>query len=811
MRNLARSILPIGAQRDLPESAGAKAHGLARMIALGLPVPPGWVVLPNSNRDESQRLAEELRAALPGPLMVRSSATEEDAASMSFAGIHRSLLGVSHGDLADAVKRVAMSPFSERARAYRRAMGLVTSAAPAAVIVQPLLAARRSGVAFDGTDDSAAVRIECVRGTGDRLHAGGVRPERVDIAVNNGAWHIVDRRRGSDLPEADLLEEAEALEIARAVGMLRAVYEGPVDVEWVVAERTIWFVQVRPQTRPIVGRLPPGETWTRANLGETFPEIPSAFTRSLLTRISGRGMARMLRACGLPSKLGTIHCTCVYGRPVLNERMYTVATLLGMAPDHLRSHVGTAVRRGRPPRRISAWRVLRYPMIAARSFLTLRSAEPLVRAALTRLDDAEDELRATDLGNCSTEELAALARGPYLGHVEDAAYLASCLFAALVWRHQSALVALRGLPNPEATLARLVVGGASTISARRVEDLVVLADGLRGTPTDPAFFDRIGAEHAQTSHWRTHLGREAWSRVATYLATWGHRGPLESDLATPRMQDDLRVLARELVPLITEPPVRTADDRRQARHQQAQGAWAGVSGSLGVLAHARLRRLIGCIQRLTALREALRDRTMALTGRLRGLVLELGRRLQQNERLGRARDVWHLSAAMLERAVEDPHFDAHVEVARERSRRAAWGRVRVPLRFASEDVPFDEPADALSMQSGAVLHGTPVSPGIVEGTAHVLDAPSQGCALEAGAVLVARSTDPGWTPLFVRAGAVISEMGGTLSHTSIVARELGLPCVTDIAGVTRLVRTRDRVLVDGDRGIVAILARQERP
>jgi pyruvate,water dikinase len=108
-------------------------------------------------------------------------------------------------------------------------------------------------------------------------------------------------------------------------------------------------------------------------------------------------------------------------------------------------------------------------------------------------------------------------------------------------------------------------------------------------------------------------------------------------------------------------------------------------------------------------------------------------------------------------------------------------------------------------EASALLRGHGASPGQCEGRARVVLDASLDAELRPGEILVAPFTDPAWTPLFLTAGAAVVEVGSFLSHAGTVAREYGLPCVVDVAGCTRRIRTGARVRVDGDRGLVQIL------
>jgi len=104
---------------------------------------------------------------------------------------------------------------------------------------------------------------------------------------------------------------------------------------------------------------------------------------------------------------------------------------------------------------------------------------------------------------------------------------------------------------------------------------------------------------------------------------------------------------------------------------------------------------------------------------------------------------------------------------------------------------------------GALL-GNPVSPGVVEGVVHVIHDP-QTEMLAPGEILVAPYTDPGWTPLFINAAGLIMEVGGRLTHGSVVAREYGIPAIVGVREATKRLQTGQRVRMDGNRGVIEVV------
>jgi rifampicin phosphotransferase len=129
-------------------------------------------------------------------------------------------------------------------------------------------------------------------------------------------------------------------------------------------------------------------------------------------------------------------------------------------------------------------------------------------------------------------------------------------------------------------------------------------------------------------------------------------------------------------------------------------------------------------------------------------------------------------------------------------------RRHVP-RILLSDGTEPTPAMTGDAESQGMLRGTPASPGSITGRARVILDPT-GAYLEPGEILVAPSTDPGWTPLFLTAGGLVMEMGGSISHGAVVAREYGIPAVVGVPGATERITTSQRITVDGSNGVVII-------
>jgi phosphoenolpyruvate synthase/pyruvate phosphate dikinase len=225
-----------------PDDLGGKGQGLARLISLGLPVPPTAVVPAGADSTP-----DDPRGVLDGlgePLAVRSSAIGEDAADRSAAGMYESVMGVTRATLADAIDRVRASGRSERVRAYRDG----TDAA-VAVIVQREIPATKAGVAFsrDPLTGSEDVFIECLFGHGEQLVSGTSNPDRFWVTP---AGDVTARLGVKEKPYRLLrtLRDDEARQVADLTLRAADGFGRPVDVEFCFERTKLWLVQCRPIT-----------------------------------------------------------------------------------------------------------------------------------------------------------------------------------------------------------------------------------------------------------------------------------------------------------------------------------------------------------------------------------------------------------------------------------------------------------------------------------------------------------------------------------------------------------------------------------
>jgi len=300
--------------------------------------------------------------------------------------------------------------------------------------------------------------------------------------------------------------------------------------------------------------------------------------------------------------------------------------------------------------------------------------------------------------------------------------------------------------------------------------------------------------------------------LQSFLELYGDRAVREAEVSTPRWKEDPRPVLRMLRAALRTDAHRVEGTLARAK-AQADAEMARLMPKLNIVEQTILRHLVARAQRTARLRERMRAWVTRVLGMLREAALDADRRLlrrdaelqedfraqaQHSSLLASVGSVFFLTIDEVVVALRSSHMDLAPLV---RSRRAELARDRArpdpPATFVGTPPPL-----VLPPWGGEVLRGLPASAGVVEGTARVLLREDEMDTLQPGEILVVHTTDVGWTPLFLVAAGVVTELGGPLSHAAVVAREFGVPSVVNVTGATHAIRSGDVLRVDGDRGMV---------
>ena len=860
--------IPLADARALEASlVGGKAQSLGRLVAENFPVPeadiltthfftpwvdamtsaPAWrdlcaVVVSTESPDvaiveqrcmalkakaanlefadeQRQALDEIAQGAGPGVLAVRSSAPEEDLAYASFAGLYETRLGVTAADLGAAVRHCFAACFDARLIVYKAERKLDLTPDFAA-IVQRQVASDVSGVAFSlnpHNNDFDELVVNATRGLGEKLVAGEVAPDQWVVDKVNGT--TVESRVGgeADDPHATAcLDEAQLAVVATTVATVESVFGYPVDVEWAFEGSRLHLLQARPIATyiplPEEIQTAPGEQ----RLLYMDPSLGEGITMSgAITPLSVDLFAKLFEWLGGyvfgPSfmdpdlKRGIVGAAGarIYGNA---SHLMLLRDLRKVAPE--KRFVDTTLAELLATADLEPYRVEPPPNLARRRMISA-VVKAMVRLVPFVISLAQAVLRPEaflaryrdDLASFEAE-LATTGTDVPVNELALRLYTAvarvslTATAPALVIFIYGGTEALMGLIDASSSRHRRLV-----MDIRGGGDELVLEMGLamyRLTRLLPAsaFSDPCALAERIA---RREVPEDFLAGWDDFLQRFGCRGPLEMDLANPKYGDDTQLLLRQLatVALGDADPVATHAARRHAR----EAAYAELSAELPPRKRRKLARIHRTIEAFENVREMPKHHFALANMVIRRRLLQSARRWVDQGRLDRAGDVFEMTLDDFDQAESDDSLDLRAVVARRGDfYRDVKSRVRHFPHLIDSRGRILKPVR--EYQPGE-LRGVAVSPGIVRGPANVLDSPLDK-TLRPGDVLVAHTTDPGWTPLFINAAAVLLEVGGELQHGALLAREYGKPCVAGIVGLMERLEDGQMVEVDGDQGVVRI-------
>lgn len=801
------------------------------------------LALDNAARAE---LAQAVAALAPDgqPLAVRSSASDEDGGAHSFAGQLASYLNVAPADVAARVADVWRSGFSARILAYRRTHGLAAIPPAPAVLIQRMVAADVSGVAFSAdpaTGRRGVAVVSAISGLGEALVSG----------ASEGETATVDRLGAIERIQLTGQQPALDDQRLRAVAALARRCEQhfalPQDIEWAFAGGKLFLLQSRPITTLATLCDPDGAyaLWDNSNIAESYGGVTTPLTFSFARHAYEEVYRELCRLLGVTEAEIAAHADTfrrmiglVRGR--IYYSLFSWYDLLALAPGFssnrrfMEQMMG--VKEELPPAlaaRLSASdsRMKLADMLKlARAVASLARHERRLPHDIERFYARLDAALApgeTPLEAMRPDELVAHYRdleGKLLAHWD--APLVNDLFAMLFYGLLRRLC-IAWCADKAGTLQNDLVGEQGGIisaePARRVRALAMLA------ASSPELTDilRTGAPDA--------IQREITRRPAfadeyqAYLAKFADRCLEELKLESPTLRDDPTPLLRAIGHLAqrfasedgepTDAPAHAAPDQSKRalaeRTVRRRLAWRPLRRALFtfVLRQARAR---------VRDRENLRFERTRVFGRVRRIFVELGSRFYALGLLEQPRDIFYLEVEETLGLVTGTATTTDLKglVAVRQAEFARWrGAEPPPDRFetrglvavgplAARLIPTSDEQSAGDATDQRV--GIGCCPGVVRGRARVVTDPKTA-EVRAGEILVAERTDPGWILLFAGAAGVVVERGSVLSHSAIVARELGIPAVVSVAGLTSWLKTGDLIEVNGASGVVTRIAEDASP
>ena len=791
--------------------------------------------------DEAKRLAagfelsEEQHSLLAtvdnvghGPYAVRSSSPEEDLVGASFAGQYETVLNVDTADVEEAIRTCFVSCLDSRVLMYKQEMKFERLTPAIAVVVQQQVASESSGVVFSLnplTNDYDEILVNASWGLGEALVSGDITPDSVVVSKVTG--EIVEHRignKGGDRGTEACLDQVQIGELAAEVRRIEELFDTPVDVEWAFSGGRLHVLQARPITAyvPIAPELltepgAPRRLYVDGYLtdGVTMSGPVSPMGSQLLLHLVEYMLAW---AVGPLEKLRLDD----YGFRITGGRMYIdlsaylhvmgkgkalAKSAESMDPTIAAILTSPELEEYRPPtvpkhmRRLALflplpkvlWRTRRAVQVVVRA---IRKPQIFQAEYNQILADFEEHVRRPiDFDQPLLQTLREDMM--HAGTVTmDSSYPAFMVFWIATFRIKALI---DDTSEEQIALVDALLSGYE-------DDMVVnmghaLFDMAQLMPGD-AFDDLEQLESALRARSLPEEFLAAWD---AFVFDYGHRGPLEMDLLNPRYGDSPRLILRQIATLARSGGTFNPHDMQAEQVKGREEAYQKLLELLPARKGKKLKQLYTNILTYNGAREYFKHHITELYHRYRKHIVRRADQFVADDRLDRAEDVFQLSFEDVVRAVADASMDIRALVVEKGAlflKQCAQVR-HFPLAIDSRGRLFRPQPPATDEPEGTIL-GTAVSAGVATGPIKVLNDPFEK-EVEPGDILVAVTTDPGWTPLFINAAAVILEIGGELQHGALVAREYGKPCVSGIADVTHQFEDGQIVEVDGNTGRVRLV------
>ncbi|MDJ1177124.1 glycerol-3-phosphate acyltransferase [Roseofilum capinflatum] len=742
------------------KEVGAKAANLAYLKKLGYAVPPGWILLPG---DDPQPLMSRLKPSPQNPLIVRSSAFGEDSLQSSAAGQYTSISQVTNTQsLHQAILTCMRSADNPQAIAYRQNRQLPDT--QVAVLIQQQIPGVFSGVAFSRDPIARSgedVIIEALPGDASRVVSGQVTPEsyRVLVVETEGEPTSQILEGEGDLPPTLIHQVAE---IARQI---EGHYYGiPQDIEWTYDGQHLWILQ----TRPITTLIP---IWTRKIAAEVIPGFIPPLTWSINQPLTC-GVWRDIFAIVLGTKianldlnqLATLHHSVAYFNASLLGEIFRK---MGLPAESL-EFLTRGAKFTRPPLSSTVkqipglWRLLQREWILQddferdnRQWFTptleqLNSQSPQTpQECLDRVDLILETLKRATYYSIFAPLSFALRQAVFRVSEKELDYQEMPEVAALEALQELATCAHHLLPHLESETPETLFGRLSEL------------------PDGQSIIDQL----------------------YQFMQDYGYLSEVATDISVPRWRDNPRMVR---------------DMFLQQLHQ--------VEGDRPKTLPKRLK--IQIVQVRLNLKGRVTQVYSQLLAHLRWSFLTLEKFWLESGIIQTQGDIFFLTLPEVQGVLSD-HTDLS-QSTEKISELIATRKAELAEDKQVKSIPYvvygyqptkrlTPSPERLTLKQGQKLSGIGASPGQAEGRVKIMRQLQQVGEVNTDIILVVPYTDSGWSLVLGKAGGLISEVGGRLSHGAIVAREYGIPAVMDIPNIMERLHDGQWVRIDGETGIVEVI------
>ncbi len=744
----------------------------------------------NLIRNELSRFPAETKFA------VRSSATAEDLPDASFAGQQDSYLNISAEDVPDAIIKCFSSLYNDRAFFYRKENNFDENNLSLAVVVQEMVDSEISGVMFTAdplTSDRYTCVIESVAGLGEELVSGHKTPF---------TYKIRNKKISFESKGKNLLKKENIIELHKIGKKIEEIFHAPQDIEYCFAKNKFYIVQ----SRPITALFPP--PYSPDGFKRLF--VSAGHLQMMTDAICPLGVSfmkfialfKMVESGGHLYIDITHDLKTVYGKKMIKTKLGTMDSLTFSAINEILSRKEYIASVPKGPGSFSSFNNWG-PMLTEAVRIYRKNDQSEIDKYIEKM---RNKIRLLDkrFENAESSEVLDIIKDDQqklLDAVYDSTGFGMVLATQYaIQRIDSICKKLTGEDNYSNKLSKSV---KYNITSEMGLALSELSDVLRDYPDVIDFFEN--QKFSMDELRKINGGEIVADCFSEFLEKFGMRATGEIDICKTRFREN----PAELIPVILS-NIRTLpkgygkasfDEGFKESKKRIREILNLASEKMGKAKAKQLKKYISIFRNFVGTREYPKYFWICHYDIYKKYLMKEAKRLENEGILKSADDIYYLYFDELRELFETriPDYDL---IEKRRKDYISYRKLTPPrLIFSDGEVPVmnynkDIPSNALA--------GLAVSAGIAEGRARIINSIEEA-NIEKGDILITSFTDPSWTPVFVSISALVTEIGGMMTHGAVITREYGLPAVVGVLNATKLIKDGQKIRVNGDKGYIEIL------
>ncbi|TYQ17746.1 UNVERIFIED_CONTAM: pyruvate,water dikinase [Acetivibrio alkalicellulosi] len=836
-------------------SVGGKAKNLAQLLKKGLPVPSGFCIttyayeefinsiplisdafirleaIPSDNVEaiiNEVSIIRNLLIASPIPLnlekaillsmntigeegyyAVRSSATTEDLDGASFAGQQDTYLNVKgKTEILKSIKSCWVSLFNDRAVFYRIHKKINHKEALMAVVVQKMVDAELSGVIFTANPLSGIkdqMVIEYTEGLGEALVSGRVTPHRAIVSKDN--LSIIEWSKGTESQrEVKLLKKLSYL-----AKKIEVSFGCSQDIEWATKNGKPFILQARPITTLSLEK--DQTVWSNVNVGEIMPYVITPLCYSYFQHISKAIFKPFLRLLGVNLDKRLMFGS-IAGRVYVNLSLFD--KMIKNAPGPIKMNLSEVF--GGVPTNISESNDKKHLFRQALTSLALIVSFPFLLVVFLFISRKNN---IDGLLNTMRSRSARLMYNNYESlNIND---LTDRLYWYVIWKkkiftagvgvssgmgYTTAFLKickkwLNDDSNKVGNILLACVGNMASADAGR--DLIFFASWIeKNEDLKKIVLESKNFETLKKDLSAINIKKEFIDRWDNFMELHGHHARGEVDLFIPRWWEQPDYILDMLKGYLgkSEDFISQQNQNKKSRDDVYKSVIKQLKNPIKPVI---FNFFLNKARRGLSTRENYKSEVVRLLSIARKSLYEIERRFINQGILREKDDIFFITIEELNILLKGEFVKGIDELIALRRQEFMENQNITPPPVVIGKYDPQKAAPSSFSNVTSCLKGISVSSGISRGFARVITDCHCEAKLLPGEILVAPFTDPGWTPYFLNAAGIVMDMGGMLSHGSIVAREYGIPAVVNVGPATKYIKNGQMIEVDGDSGVVRIM------